>query len=387
MKIWKNFYFLLALLVLFLTPSQAAPLKNGKDVLLLKIEKVWEFQGKKAPYALSFERVDEKDPLFGSSVKAILNSKGLQNFIRDYHWLAGEMKKEARPIPYVFSTEKQGPSFCVTQPYLVGGKGKKALHFGPVIYLSKHTCQALEQGRLPERTLCHETGHAIMGAFVGIEDLKKGISPEYVISLITGEGHWRSKKTDPIFAFMEGWAEYCGNYYQTSRKANYRYLKNNLSRIGITEGAIADLLLKITREGKIKDFHRKLLQVVVKDHPAHVYELFQKYCRRFPKDRDQLKKEVSRITEQKWTFEVNYKLSSLLTDGRKNWERLSRILKAKAGMIKDGLFELEKWRAMAKEIWKAYPYLRRELERVWPQIKRELPKEIWNWLKRRLRRW
>ncbi|RME73739.1 MAG: hypothetical protein D6785_16705, partial [Planctomycetota bacterium] len=333
----------------------------GKDLLFLKpLRRKWErklpageVKIPKPKVAFLFQEVSPKSPL-GQKAKKIENHKSIKEFLQYFLQIHKALKTFSRPwqpIPIVFSGHN-GVSFCIFQPYLIL-ESSNPFRMGPVIYLSKQTILTLQTGALPIRTLVHEMGHAFMGQFFQISQAKLPVSAEYGIALIAGEGHWRNKKTDPVFAWIEGWAEYCDLHYNASPKYGFPYLKRNLSTITITEGAIADLLYYLDIHSGIPKFHSQALFVIAKKQPIHIHGFFKAYFQIFPEEKKIILETISRAAQNKWFWQENYHFPHLLKDSKDNWKRFQRLLEGRIKAFMEDFFQTENWKLFGRELFKS----------------------------------
>jgi hypothetical protein len=184
-------------------------------------------------------------------------------------------------------------------------------------------------------TLCHEAGHAIMyGSLDGsVLDLPAerlarlaaaGLSPENGISGLKREGHWVKKRTDPGFAFSEGFAIYTGAYY-TGLPINIDLTTLQPSDIRRCEGAQAKLMLAMANELP-GEGHRTLIDTLKAKRPTTFMDLALDVTETSQENAIAVHRALRKASEDRFELPTRYTWEDYLDDARPNAERLGELI-------------------------------------------------------------
>ncbi len=237
-------------------------------------------------------------------------------------------------------------SFATNKPFGIletGANGKTSLSIkaAPLVTLSAATINELKTGdRWGYETVCHEIGHVMMYPTHGLLAYPQDIT-ENIIEAIKKEGHWKNKVTTPVFAMLEGWAEFNGAFFTGRSIGDYTKIDGRLKtedEMLRTEGLTAKIMLDICLNPDInpdKDGGYEKITNTMMTHKSRTLNSFLKdYIKDYPQDRDAVEKIVKDNTGGVVKIDYNYGLKDW-------WADKSQDLKKTFIVIKDwvsGLF-------------------------------------------------
>ena len=237
-------------------------------------------------------------------------------------------------------------SFATNKPFGIletGANGKTSLSIkaAPLVTLSAATINELKTGnRWGNETVCHEIGHVMMYPTHGLLAYPLDIT-ENIIEMIKKEGHWKNKVTTPVFAMLEGWAEFNGAFFTGRSIGDYTKIDGRLKtedEMIRTEGLTAKIMLDICLNSEInpdKDEGYEKITNTMMTHKSRTLNSFLKdYIKDHPQDRAVVDKIVKDNTGGVVKINYNYGLKDW-------WADKSQDLKKTFIVIKDwaaGLF-------------------------------------------------
>lgn len=238
-------------------------------------------------------------------------------------------------------------SFANSKPFGVletGADGRTALRLkaAPLVTLSADTINELKTGdRWGYETVCHEIGHVIMYPTHGHLAYPHDVT-ENIIEKIKKEGHWKNKITTPVFAMLEGWAEFNGAFFTGRPVGDYTKIdgrpktEDEMIR---TEGLVAKIMLDISMDPSInpdKDKGYDKILSTMRTHKCRTLNSFLvDYIKDHPRDRSAVEKIVDKNTGGAVKIDYDY--------GFKDWwADKTQDLKKTFGVVKEwfaGLFK------------------------------------------------
>ncbi len=241
-------------------------------------------------------------------------------------------------------------SFATNKPFGLletgaGGKTSFSVKAAPLVTLSAATINELKSGdRWGYETVCHEIGHVMMYPTHGLLAYPQDIT-ENIIEKIKKEGHWKNKVTTPVFAMLEGWAEFNGAFFTGRPIGDYTKIDGRLKtedEMLRTEGLTAKIMLDICLNADInpdKDEGYEKITNTMMTHKSRTLNSFLKdYLKDYPQDRAVIEKIVKENTGGVVKIDYNYGLKDW-------WADKSQDLKKTFTVIKDwaaGLFGQKK---------------------------------------------
>ena len=217
---------------------------------------------------------------------------------------------------------------------------------GPIIHISKGDLARIRPAADGPAVLCHEIGHAFMVQAHGLLDFP-GESPEHVVQLVSREGHWYTKETDPVFAWTEGWAEYTQCRYvgtepsprliRLPAAAGGEKGQDTESRLMTAaeirrhEGAQAYLLFHLDRALGRAEFYRELLDVMAADRPRTLNGLLRAYTVRHPGRKEEADRALQEVSQGAFQVDYSYTRDDLKDETRGSWERLREAVRKRLG--------------------------------------------------------
>lgn len=263
--------------------------------------------------------------------------------VREYRALRERVIGRAQAIYLVFEPSLQRTAYCAEQPFLLNDptqpKGKRGrLVIAPLIHVTGRYLDDMRQGKALS-VLCHEIGHAFMTLTHGLLDYPS-TSPEHLIDLLTEEGHWYTKETDPVFAFSEGWAEFTEYHYTgeplpvtlvLQRKEDGTMRELTPTEIRRREGAQAYLMLALDRDPSIQDFYARALEVMTKSKPQTMNGLMRAYVRAYAEEKDDVERVLKTASKGVFAIDYDYSRDDYWRDAGPNWDRLWDTVKKRLG--------------------------------------------------------
>ncbi|HOD40239.1 MAG: hypothetical protein BWY32_02080 [bacterium ADurb.Bin243] len=238
-------------------------------------------------------------------------------------------------------------SFATNKPFGVlevssGGKTSLSVKAAPIVTLSADTINELKTGdRWGYETVCHEIGHVMMYPTHGLVRYPHDFS-ENIIEKIKKEGHWKNKVTTPVFAMLEGWAEFNGAFFTGRPIGDYTKIdgraktEDELSR---TEGLVAKIMLDISMDPTInpdKDKGFAKITDTMRNHKCRTLNSFLvDYIKDYPQDKAAVEKIVSANTGGVLKIDYNYGFKDWWADKKQDLKKTFGVVKEWFG----GLFK------------------------------------------------
>ncbi len=230
-------------------------------------------------------------------------------------------------------------SFATNKPFGLletrpDGKISFSAKAAPLVTLSNATINELKAGdRWGHETVCHEIGHVIMYPTHGLLAYPQDIT-ENIIEKIKKEGHWKNKVTTPVFAMLEGWAEFNGAFFTGRPLGDYTKIDGRVKtedEMIRTEGLTAKIMLDICTDPEInpdKDKgYEKIMDTMIKHKPRTLNSFLTDYIKDYPQERAAVEKIVQENTGGTLKIDYNYGLKDW-------WADKSKDLKKTIGVIK-----------------------------------------------------
>ncbi len=272
--------------------------------------------------------------------------------VREYRSWVERSLGRAGPLFIALLEGRSGTAFCVAQPAAVrvkerGGRTGLRTLLEPVIYLAEANLEGIRKD--PQRgpdVLCHEIGHAFMTQTYGFLDFP-GESPEHLVQLVTREGHWTTKETDPVFAYTEGWAEYVECHYvghvpsdrliripvepsaagQAGREKGRELRLMTAEEIRRHEGAQAYLLFHLERTLQRPEIFQEFLAVMESDRPRTFNGLLRAYTTHHPELQDAVDRALDTASQGAFRVDYTYTREDLKAESSGSWRRLREAVK------------------------------------------------------------
>ncbi|GEM_PF-6956940 len=329
---------LLAALVapLFAGEEADGPLKKGTDVIFLERQGSLPFFEEAA---VRYKVIQPDEAL----AKHLLGYDPFVRAVREYQSLRERLVGRAQAIYLVFEPALERTAYCAEQPFLLNDtsqpKGKRGkVVIAPLIHVTGRYLDDMKQGKALT-VVCHEIGHAFMTLTHGLFDYPSG-SPEFLIDVLTEEGHWYTKETDPVFAFSEGWAEFTEYHYTGEplpvtlmqvRKDDGTMRDLSLTELRRREGAQAYLMLALDRDASIETFYARALEVMAVAKPQSMNGLLRAYVKAHPDERGDMEKVLTTASKGVLTIDYDYSRDDYWRDAGPNWDRLWDTVKKRVG--------------------------------------------------------
>ncbi|MBI3269187.1 MAG: hypothetical protein HYZ53_09195 [Planctomycetes bacterium] len=315
------------------------PLRRGRDVIFVRPTTTIGYDHQ---VALEFETLGPDQDAQVS--ERILGFAPLAREVRDYRSHRRSRGLVALPLYVALARGFVGTTYCVRQGFLLhtplpSGESDTQFRIAPVVTLSGSSLKAIEAGKGEEGlgVLCHEAGHALMSVAYPLP-LYPGSAPEGLRDLLTSEGHWYGKVTDPLFAYSEGWAEFCEFFY-TNRALPPTLLQTRegqgpqaktrpltAEEIRKCEGAQAYLLLAVARAVEDEDIVRRWLSTMARSRPRTMMELLARYVEAHPERGEAVEKAVAEASGGRFHVDKDYGAGDLFRDQADSWRRLGEAL-------------------------------------------------------------
>ncbi len=264
-------------------------------------------EGKASKYSpyLRAREIDFNDSKYANLIYNLSSNPGFIQQIRDYQNLRTEKGKPSRPLTLVLDEHgnldisfNKGTS--VVTVIGLDGKTKTELKASNLTFLSQSRVNDLSRVPPSEygmEVLVHEFGHTMHSEMTG---LKMAAAQVYTISQIAfglpekkGFSHWKTRITSEEFALVEGFAEYCGDYYPGTSVSGstFPYLMRGYDEVlgknelYATEGFFAAILMNVANGEGIENGHQKILQIFKKYKPTKTSSFFSYFAKEYPNDK------------------------------------------------------------------------------------------------------
>lgn len=238
-------------------------------------------------------------------------------------------------------------SFATNKPFGIlevsaGGKTSVSFKAAPIVTLSADTINELKTGdRWGHETVCHEIGHVMMYPTHGLVRYPHDFS-ENIIEKIKKEGHWKNKVTTPVFAMLEGWAEFNGAFFTGRPIGDYTKIDGRAKtedEMARTEGLVAKIMLDISMDPSInpdKDKGFAKITETMRNHKCRTLNSFLvDYVKDYPQDKAAVEKIVSADTGGVLKIDYNYGLKDWWADKKQDLKKTFGVVKEWLG----GLFK------------------------------------------------
>ncbi len=341
---------LLAVLVFLAATARAeepAELVLGREIVFLR--PVGGLGAAFSRFTLAFDLVKRRES--EDVTRPVRAYPPLVRAVREYREFVERRKGAPVPLFVALGEDLEGTAYCMTQPAIVravDGKGRARTLpvIGPIIHLSKSDLARIRSSA-PDgpAVLCHEIGHAFMVQAHGLLDFP-GESPEHAVQLVSREGHWYTKETDPVFAYTEGWAEYTQCRYVGSepsprlirlpagtdvKAGDQESRLMTAAEIRRHEGAQAYLLFHLERALGRHEFYRELLDVMAADRPRTLNGLLRAYAVRHPDRKEEVDRALQEVSHGAFEVDYSYTRDDLKDETRGSWERLQEAVRKRLG--------------------------------------------------------